>query len=183
MRIIGMVTLDALGNIGDLIGGVAVLVTLVYLALQIRQNTNSVRGAAELESERMRMEWHAMAATNPDLAEIWERVFREPDSVSWQELGRFRWYIASYFFILEGSWFQHRRGLMDQSGWIPLQDAMLGLLTNQRVLDWWEAESSPFSQDFRKLVTGLLESGVDTGWRYQSHIDAHAQGDSESQSQ
>ena len=31
--------LEALGNLGDFVGGVAVIVTLLYLASQIRQNT------------------------------------------------------------------------------------------------------------------------------------------------
>jgi hypothetical protein len=35
--------LDALGNIGDFVGGVGVVVTLLYLTTQIRQNTASVR--------------------------------------------------------------------------------------------------------------------------------------------
>ena len=169
-----MLTLSELGNMGDLVGGIAVIATLLFLILQIRQNTNTVRAAAELESERMRMEWHAIPANNPDLAEIWERVFNEPEGVTWQELGRFRWFIASYFFILEGSWFQYKRGLMDEAGWIPLQNAMLGLLSNDRVSEWWEAESSPYSQDFRVFVSELQESGADVGWRYQSHIDVHS---------
>ena len=37
--------LDALGNIGDLIGGIAVLITLIYLAFQVRLHTASVRTA------------------------------------------------------------------------------------------------------------------------------------------
>jgi hypothetical protein len=35
--------LDELGNIGDFVGGLAVVVTLVYLALQIRRNTATTR--------------------------------------------------------------------------------------------------------------------------------------------
>jgi hypothetical protein len=35
--------LEELGNIGDFVGGLAVVVTLVYLALQIRQNTATTR--------------------------------------------------------------------------------------------------------------------------------------------
>jgi len=38
-------TLEALGNLGDLIGGVGVIITLIYLAIQIRQNTIEVRNA------------------------------------------------------------------------------------------------------------------------------------------
>ena len=35
--------LQSLANLGEFIGGAAVLVTLGYLALQIRQNTQSIR--------------------------------------------------------------------------------------------------------------------------------------------
>ena len=38
--------LDALGNIGDFLGGIGVVVTLLYLASQIRQNTRSLRASA-----------------------------------------------------------------------------------------------------------------------------------------
>ncbi len=38
--------IENLGNIGDFIGGVGVFATLVYLATQIRQNTNSHRTAS-----------------------------------------------------------------------------------------------------------------------------------------
>ena len=41
-------SLEALGNIGDFVGGVAVVVTLLYLAVQIRQNTRQVRQSVEL---------------------------------------------------------------------------------------------------------------------------------------
>ena len=38
--------LDALGNIGDFVGGVAVLATLIYLATQVRQHTKTLRPAS-----------------------------------------------------------------------------------------------------------------------------------------
>ncbi len=34
-----------LGNLGELIGAVAVVITLVYLAMQIKQNTNAIRAS------------------------------------------------------------------------------------------------------------------------------------------
>jgi len=35
--------LETLGNLGDFVGGIAVVVTLIYLALQIRQNTQATK--------------------------------------------------------------------------------------------------------------------------------------------
>ena len=39
-------TLSDLGSIGELIGGVAVVVSLIYVALQIRQNTRAIRASS-----------------------------------------------------------------------------------------------------------------------------------------
>ena len=39
-------TLEDIGNIGDLIATIATIVTLAYLALQIKSNTKSARGTA-----------------------------------------------------------------------------------------------------------------------------------------
>ncbi|NIU08761.1 hypothetical protein GWN42_09780, partial [candidate division KSB1 bacterium] len=39
-------TLTELGAIGEFVGGIAVVLTLVYLAVQIRQSTNSTRSSA-----------------------------------------------------------------------------------------------------------------------------------------
>ena len=39
-------TLEDLGNIGEFVGAVAVVVSLLYLAVQIRQNSRLLRSAA-----------------------------------------------------------------------------------------------------------------------------------------
>jgi hypothetical protein len=38
-------SLNDLANLGQIIGAIAVVISLIYLALQIRQNTNAVRSA------------------------------------------------------------------------------------------------------------------------------------------
>jgi hypothetical protein len=48
--------LEDLGNLGDFLGGIAVIATLIYLAIQIRQNTmqiakNSETGRLSFENE------------------------------------------------------------------------------------------------------------------------------------
>ena len=62
--------LTQLGNLGEFIGGVAVLVTLIYLAVQMRQSTR--QGAAGLtymlSSEFQRM--NETTLTNPEHAEL-----------------------------------------------------------------------------------------------------------------
>ena len=45
-------TLSDLGNIGELVGAIAVLVTLIYLAIQLRQNTLAIKAQTYQEVYR-----------------------------------------------------------------------------------------------------------------------------------
>ena len=62
-------TIQDLGALGELLGSVAVLVTLIYLALQTRQNTMAI--AAQLDAARIGtvMTVNSLPITSPELAE------------------------------------------------------------------------------------------------------------------
>ena len=71
-------TLEDLGNIGEFVAAIAVVVSLVYIAFQIRQgsrqisqNTNSVLGSVELETTRLHSHWLLSVAQSPELGRIW----------------------------------------------------------------------------------------------------------------
>ena len=62
---------ETLGNLGDFIGGIAVVATLVYLALQIRQNTNSVKGVGAASYREGINSFVSLLAQDGALADIW----------------------------------------------------------------------------------------------------------------
>ncbi len=63
-------TLEDLGNIGEFVGAVGVVVTLVYLAVQIRRNTISVRASTFQEAVRDVATLSDLLATDAELARI-----------------------------------------------------------------------------------------------------------------
>jgi hypothetical protein len=65
---------EALGAIGEIVGAVAVVVTIAYLAVQIRQNTRAVKSSvfSELQSE-VRQQAFSLA-NDEDLARIWRQA-------------------------------------------------------------------------------------------------------------
>ncbi len=86
-------TREDLGNLGDLLGGIGVVATWLYLVLQIRQNTKQLR-ADSLAARTIAIEstttdvgkWIGEILENRDLAELWimmlrylKMYFRSPD--------------------------------------------------------------------------------------------------------
>ena len=58
------------GSIGEMVGGVAVIVTLGYLAVQIRQSTRATIAQSELNSHQMAMELSLPLIKEPETAAL-----------------------------------------------------------------------------------------------------------------
>jgi len=63
-------TLNDLANVGQIIGAVAVVISLIYVALQIRQNTNAVRSATAQTVHEHLAKWYHLVAPDDNLSQI-----------------------------------------------------------------------------------------------------------------
>jgi len=90
--------LDALGNIGDFLGGIGVVITLIYLAFQIRQNTAQLRSDAEQrrlssvdEMTRGLADWESDIVTSAEVANLWVRGIKGDERLRGEERLRFEY--------------------------------------------------------------------------------------------
>jgi hypothetical protein len=78
------------GAVGEIIGAIAVVVTLLYLATQIRHNTRSLRNAASSSVNAALQQMLARRAENPNgFTDIWVRGCADLDSL--KPVERDRW--------------------------------------------------------------------------------------------
>jgi hypothetical protein len=61
---------DALGAMGELFGALAVVLTLGYLAVQIRQNSDGMKVAAKLDIEKNFNEYTDLILRDTELLEL-----------------------------------------------------------------------------------------------------------------
>jgi len=174
------VTLQDLGNIGELVGAIAVVASLVYLAVQIRQNsrhisenTNSVLGSVELENSRLHSDWLLTVAQNPELGRVWRLGLSEPTKLTGDEAIQFAMLIGSALYRMEGPFRQYKRGLLSRDSWEPLEEAISRYMNSPAVLAWWSHRDVPFARSFSDYVDAMIptlpgragESAVASIWR------------------
>ena len=151
---------EAIGAVGEIAGALAVIVTLGYLAIQIRQGINSVQGATELEASKQFTDWHARITNSIELRTVWDKAV-EGESLSDVERVQYMWLISELFFMIEGFYRQYKRGLISESSWGPLEMSVIAALKNDQVSTWWEAEISPLSGEFRDHLNEARKMGSD----------------------
>jgi hypothetical protein len=145
-------TLDDLGNIGELVAAVGVIVSLIYLARQIRQNTRSVQASAFQEAMRDVYAIFDLLASDADLSRIYWASVRDLDSVSPEERRRFASYMLGVFRRMENVVFQTQQGMLDPASWAGIRNTARRSLSQPGGAAWWSRAQDLFSPGFREYV-------------------------------
>jgi hypothetical protein len=83
-------SLEDLGNIGEFVAAVAVVVSLIYLAVQIRQNTRSLQAASLQSILSAPREWFFLPhAQNAEISDLFARGLNGLDNLDESEQRRF----------------------------------------------------------------------------------------------
>lgn len=170
-------TLGDLGNIGEFVGAIGVVASLVYLAVQIRhssqhlsQNTNSILGSVELETTRHHSDWLLSIAQNPELGRVWRLALSDPAALSEEDEVQFAMLIGSAFYGIEGPYRQYRRGLLSEDSWAPMDELVSRYMRLRAVQVWWAHRDVPFANSFSEYVDSKIptsseaEPVVDSIW-------------------
>ena len=166
-----------LGSIGELISAIAVVVSLVYLAFQIRQNTSQINQntkAAQATAFDSSIT-NAMVARqaifeNEDVARIFHQGSIDPKALSEEELLRYRLIIHNVLWSIWNVQSQAQVGGVSAETW-QAQIAILRRLFSSEGARWfWVNYSEEFGLSFQQEVAMILSEQREEGEHTQRNI-------------
>ena len=141
-------TLQDLGNLGELVAAIATVLTLGYLAIQLRQNTRALRSQTFQQSS-MDMSLTANAiSSDGELAEIVVKASNGIGVLSPEERVRFHFWMLVAIRRFEAIYVQGVYGSIDPIRIEGFERSIITLLSSGGPLEWWESSKSAFSSDF-----------------------------------
>ena len=145
-------SIQELGSLGELIAAIATVATLVYLAIQISQNTRAVK-ASVLEATGTRSSDLAKFVTNdPELSRILMTTMTS--STELEEVDRFR---LQLLFVAAMRSYEmtvaHRaNNFLDPKQYSGLINNLNGWVACSYFAAWWENAQTNYSTELRALV-------------------------------
>ncbi len=149
-------TLQDLGSIGEFVAAIATLLTLIYLAAQIRQNTRAVRSTAFQQVVDSFSEISLAMGLNPEVSEIFDRAREDPSSLDSGEQSRYRLILLSFFRRAESVFFQSEQGTLEAESWEGIRESLKVILRGQGGRQFWDENSHVFNSRFRTFVESEL---------------------------
>lgn len=150
--------LETLGDLGDFLGGIGVIVTLVYLAIQIRRNTEQTRlnTAGEAWSGIRDAYEPAYHGNNAEIFRLGLSGELDPSDADYMTFSMLMLRIISQF---ELSLYQARHGTLDDELFAMHARLARMNLTSRGGRTWWDTTGSKFfSETLVTEIESVLES-------------------------
>jgi len=149
-------TFQDLANLGDAIGGVGVVISLLYLAVQIRQNTRAVRSASYHQAAEQTWNYCLAVAQDASLAEL---IAKGAEGQSLTGADHIRLNVANQALIygFENMLRLHEEGMVDPDVWRNFFENSVPDLKSDAVREFLRGRSGPLS---RRLLAAIDASPV-----------------------
>ncbi|MEZ5559180.1 MAG: hypothetical protein R3E86_11665 [Pseudomonadales bacterium] len=150
-----------LGSLGELISSIAVLISLIYLAVQVRTGIETQRTATYQSVVAEFSAVNRSMATTPNVSALFAKALEDYDALDATE----RATISQLFFVVfhnfENMYYQYRKGYLEDDVWIGWKRLMLTYHARPGFQAWWRLRSDVFSPSFVSfLETETLDKPV-----------------------
>jgi len=142
-----------LGNYGEFVGAIAVVVTLAYLAVQIRQSNN----LENAESIRTTTQNYVNTILQVD-APLFRKAMVDFDRLNGDDQMKIHNYLIAMFLIAQTEVKLSGRGLGEVSDYPPV---LASWTRAPGIQKWWSLVGPSFSADFQSYIEELRELGMD----------------------
>ena len=139
----------------EIVSSVAVLATLVYLALQVQQNTAAIYAQSRQAMIDGDLQILADVKNNPGIF----LDYVAEGELSPRRKMRLHASLLATMRTRESHWFQYKNGVLDEVAWRSYQSAIPNILGTERTRAWWAIIGHrAFNAKFVDEVNKMLET-------------------------
>ena len=147
---------EAAGAIGEIIGALAVFLTLIYLALQIRQNTKAVQASAVDASISKVTSVRQSIYDSAEIAGIYIAGLANPDDLDELSRTRFRLLMHNILLAISNIYSQTNFTGLSSSMWESQLVLLRRVVTSPGGQWFWKEYQLEFDETFRGQIEAIL---------------------------
>jgi hypothetical protein len=148
-------SLSDLASVGSLVSGLAVLTSLIYLALQVRQTERNQQISIR-HSRASRIVELELALADPAVATAWHHGSSSPEEITQTELSQFTNLCRAFFFHFEDSFYQREEGLLNDDAFETVVAGARLLARSPGVRAAWKIMRPNFGGRFLDFMDGVV---------------------------
>jgi len=144
--------LEQTTQIAEIIGTFVIVITLIYLSIQVRQGTELLRSEARQAQAAYGLNEVHLFVEHPELG----RLFSQADKLEFEEKTKLFFWIIGAMRNREHEWLQFISGASDEETWLSYRDVIYFVLGTERARALWNLCSQYFNSEFAVMVGEMM---------------------------
>ncbi len=120
---------EAITAVSELVAAIAVVISLIYIAVQVRSGASAFRTSIRDTSFHALMEFNYALSADESLAWIFQQGVNDWDSLEDRERIRALQMIYTFFKMFENMYLQYLNGLVEEEMWTSNNEILLAYAT------------------------------------------------------
>ena len=146
---------DAINAISQFVSSIAVVLSVLYLGIQVHRSTRIAKVAAQDTAASAVRDVTNTFMENAEMSRIWGTGLEQIESLSAEDQARFFHAIHQFLKALETIHFHYLNGLMDKQLWLGWEELLRHYITAPGAVQYWQRRSALFSARFRDYINQL----------------------------
>jgi hypothetical protein len=146
---------DAISAVSQLIGSIAVVISVLYLAVQLRSSTRVARVAAMDAAAAALRDVTKPFMENAELGRLWRIGLENLDALSPEDQARFFHAAHQFLKALETIHYHYVYGLLDLQLWSGWRELLHHYVDTPGIKYYLDRRSPVFSERFRNFIAEL----------------------------
>lgn len=156
-------TLAELSEISQTLGSAAVVASLIFVGVQIRQNTKATQAASHQAVSEALNRINLLWARNSEVTRVWLSGLNDRAALTPEERWRFDSTVRAYLHVCETMYTQAALGAGDMGIVLAEENGIKTVFSSAGVREWWAENPFGFSTEFRGYVERLTASKPEAG--------------------
>ena len=152
-------TLEEFNYIAEIIASLAVIASLIYIGLEVRQNTAAMQAAGRQAYVDSQASLVSLINSSSTLADILHRGANGMSNIKDGEIIQFGAFLDQAFITFETFYFQWKAGVLDTRLWSIYRHAIADFMVQTGQQQWWETKRHWYDQEFQEYVNQVIDSG------------------------
>jgi erythromycin esterase-like protein len=146
-------------NVAQIVSGIAVVITLVFLIVGIRENTDVTRAAVYQQSSNSLNEWRRDVLSDPEIARLFGAFLNnQAESIDGIDRIRLTQLILNIFQISESAFYAQRYGLLGTAEWSRFERSICDNYARARSARLAEALQLIMTKEFMEYIAVTCEA-------------------------
>ena len=152
--------LSEFASVAEIIGAAAIVISLIYVGIQVQDSTLAVRSATANDISAAMSSWYITTGNDSEASRIVLDGITNPEYLSREETAQFIYLIHGLFLEYQAAYYVSEQGTLDIEMRESLVNTLQGVRDQPGFKLYWEQRQDLFQPTFRAFVDDLIVNGV-----------------------